>query len=321
MSFLDGVIFPYCISYGSDGAEVFSTDINVVDSGHEQRIAAWDQPLMEYNIAYGVRSMDDLQSLKQLFRVTRGPRDGFRFRDPVDFTSSFAIGDDSRKADPISPTDQIIGTGDGASLTFQLTKTYAFGNGTPSIRKIYKPEIGSVLLAQDGRPYPSANFSVDYDTGIVTTSSIAVDIVGGTVNMSAAYSAGNRYRDITWDDAHTINNLEVGDIVSVNGFDLAGNFITWPDGFVVNFIDNSSKKLTLFQLNGYDGSKGVLESKAGATVTITSSPYPVDGSIITAGYTFHIPVRFAVDRLPISLDSYGIGSATDLKLVELRGAC
>jgi uncharacterized protein (TIGR02217 family) len=321
MTFYNDTVFPHDISYNSEGAEVFATEVNVADSGYEQRIGAWDQPLMEYNVAYGVRTLEQLHALKTLFRVVRGKSHGFRFRDPIDYTSSFATGEEARSPDPITPFDQIIGTGDGNNRQFQLIKKYETAEGDSIVRPIFKPENGTVTIASNGRVYPSTSFSVDYETGVVTTGSAVTETVGGTVDMSGPIGGGGRYRNITWTDGSSLTELRVGDYLDVSGFDNLANRILWTHSMVVNYINNTTKLLTVYQVDGPDVSVGIPETKVGAIVSLTSAPFPVPNAIITAGFKFHIPVRFDTDRLPISMQSYGVGSASDVKLVELRGGC
>jgi len=62
-----------------------------------------------------------------------------------------------------APGDQQIGTGDGETTSFQLTKTYESG-GAVSARVISKPVAGSVLAAVDGA---GAGFTVDETSGLV----------------------------------------------------------------------------------------------------------------------------------------------------------
>jgi Conserved hypothetical protein 2217 (DUF2460) len=55
-------VFPFDISYNSIGATRFQTDVIRVDSGHDQRASRWTQPLMEYDVAYGVRTLEQLHA-------------------------------------------------------------------------------------------------------------------------------------------------------------------------------------------------------------------------------------------------------------------
>jgi uncharacterized protein (TIGR02217 family) len=54
------------------------------------------------------------------------------------------------------------------------------------------------------------------------------------------------------------------------------------------------------------------------TGLLTFSAPPAAGVAITAGFEFDVPVRFDTDYLPLSLDTYGVGSARDVPLVEVR---
>jgi len=65
-----------------------------------------------------------------------------------------------------SPTNQAIGTGDGATTAFQLAKRYASG-GQTWVRTITKPVAGTVRVAFDGAEQ-LVGWTVDTTTGVVT---------------------------------------------------------------------------------------------------------------------------------------------------------
>lgn len=67
----------------------------------------------------------------------------------------------------MTPLDQVIGTGDGVTATFQLIKTYG-GLHAPYRRPIKKPVPGSVRVAVGGSEIPGSGFTCDTATGIVT---------------------------------------------------------------------------------------------------------------------------------------------------------
>ena len=71
------------------------------------------------------------------------------------------------------PTDQAIGTGDGATTTFQLVKTYGAAHA-PWARTIAKPVAGSILVAVDGTPL-AEGWSCDDTTGVVTFAAAPAD--------------------------------------------------------------------------------------------------------------------------------------------------
>jgi uncharacterized protein (TIGR02217 family) len=162
--------FPEDIAWGSAGGPVFSTDVVVLASGHERRNADWAEARARYDIAMGVRGLEQLARLIAFFRARRGRACGFRFKDWTDCSSDAGNG-------PPGPLDQPLGLGDGSTTGFQLIKRYE----TPPWhvdRRIVKPVAGSVRLAADGVELPPAAFTVDAATGMV---SLAVAPAAGVV--------------------------------------------------------------------------------------------------------------------------------------------
>ena len=203
------VLFPERIGFGSSAGPRFRTEVVETVSGHERRNQLWADGRAEYDISTGIRSQADLVELLAFFRARRGRAFGFRFRDWLD-NSSAATPDD-----PVTPFDQTIGTGDGVTIAFALTKTY----GTPpdaQVRRITRPVPGSVRIAIDGAEQ-TTGWSLDASRGIVT--------------------------------------------------------FTTP---------------------------------------------PPAGGAITAGFLFDVPVRFADDRLDISLEAFAAGAIPAIRLVEIR---
>ncbi len=310
--FMENLTFPHNISYNSDGAETFSTEINSGDDGGEQRIAHWEQPLMEYNIAYGVRTMDQLHDLKRFYRSVQGPRHGFRFRDPVDYTSSYATGEEARSPDPVTAFDQVIGTGDGLTFEFQLVKAYDYENA-PAERKITKPVPGTVRIASNGIEYPSDRFTVDTTTGMVTLDRRVEATVGGSVTMTRVTTTE---RTIEWTDASSLT-IEVGEYVFISGFANGDNAVPEVEAWEVVQVDNAGKLIRMVVPSGGNTTLGQNETVAGS-VNITTVLTPLTGWSVTAGYEFDVPVRFDTDRLPIRLEHYGIGSGQQITLREIR---
>ena len=76
-SFLD-IRFPKNISYGSAGGPGYSTSVIEVRSGAEKRNANWDYPRCEYDVSYGIRKQDDLESLIEMFHVAGGRAHSFQ---------------------------------------------------------------------------------------------------------------------------------------------------------------------------------------------------------------------------------------------------
>jgi uncharacterized protein (TIGR02217 family) len=301
-------VFPDDISYNSVGSTRFATDVIVVDSGDDQRIGRWDQPLMEYDVAFGVRTMEQLTALITFFRAMRGRLYAFNYRDHVDYTSSVAVAYEARQAPPITPFDQVIGQGDGQTYQFQLTKTYA-ASTTSLIRPIVRPEPGTVQIGINGAAYSS--WTVDDNTGIVTFSSplsktLADPITKGALAAAVAtltgapgdFTAFKPYVDrqvLLSGFAHNVNNIPLGVAATLVSVAADGSSIS------VNYP------------NAYGS---VVETVTGVTVSIHPAP-PLNAQI-SAGYRFFVPCRFDTDVLPVTLEDYGIGSSNSVKLIEVR---
>lgn len=170
------VLFPTGISFGASGGPERKTDIVSLASGYEERNSRWADSRRRYNAGYGVRSLDDLHAVVAFFEERRGRLYGFRWRDRVDWQSC------APGATP-AVTDQAIGTGDAATTTFQLAKTYG-SIYAPFARAIAKPVAGSVLVALDGiAATEGTDWTVDTTTGIVTFANAPGDGVAVTAGF------------------------------------------------------------------------------------------------------------------------------------------
>ena len=145
MSSFHDVSFPFPLAFGASGGPVRQTEIITLASGHEQRNAAQANSRRRYDAGIGIKSLVDMQTLVAFFEARRGQLYGFRFRDPMDHKA-----------------DGEIGTGDGVTAEFQLSKTYADAAGSWQ-RGITKPKVGT-LVVKLGTTLTTA-FSVDNTTG------------------------------------------------------------------------------------------------------------------------------------------------------------
>ena len=151
--------FPTDIAYGSSGGPEYSTDVVIMQSGYEQRNSNWSQARIRYNVATGVRTQTQLDTLIAFFRARKGRADGFRFKDWTDFRA----------------TGQFIGTGNGTATSFQLNKTYISGSITET-RTIQKPVAGTVAVYLNG-VLQSSGYSVNSTTGLLTFTSAPANAV------------------------------------------------------------------------------------------------------------------------------------------------
>lgn len=156
MSFVE-TQFPVDISYGSSGGPAYSTDVVVTQSGYEQRNINWEHARARYNVAHGVKTQSQLDTLIAFFRARKGRAHGFRFKDWADYQA----------------VNQLLGEGDGAVTEFQLVKTYTSG-AVSETRLIHKPVSGSVLVYIDS-VLVTSGVSVDCNTGLITFTTAPAD--------------------------------------------------------------------------------------------------------------------------------------------------
>lgn len=153
------VRFPLDVALGARGGPERATDVVTLASGREERNSRWAHARRRYNAGYGVKSRADMLAVLAFFEERRGRFHSFLWRDGLDYSSNGTA----------TPTalDQAIGTGDGETVSFQLTKRYGAGFD-PYLRPITRPVAGSVLVAVAGASLAAADFSVDATTGVVT---------------------------------------------------------------------------------------------------------------------------------------------------------
>ncbi|HEY6815216.1 MAG TPA: DUF2460 domain-containing protein, partial [Croceibacterium sp.] len=141
MQAFDDVLYPLALGRDAGVSAEFSTSIAVTASGHERRGSQWSDARLHFDVGPGIRSDGELGTLIAFFRARRGAARGFRLRDPYDFSSHAMTG-------MPAATDQPIGTGDGLTARFRLSKRY--DGPEPQMRPITRPRAASVVVAVDG---------------------------------------------------------------------------------------------------------------------------------------------------------------------------
>ena len=153
--------FPANMSFGSVGGPERRTEVVTLANGFEERNTPWAHSRRHYEAGAGLRNLDDVEALIAFFEARRGRMHGFRWKDWSDYKSC-------RPSLRPSHVDQVIGTGDGTNLVFQLSKTYRSGEETYT-REIKKPVAGTVLVGVARDPkIEGQEFSVNVETGEIT---------------------------------------------------------------------------------------------------------------------------------------------------------
>lgn len=157
MSFHE-VRFPANLSFGSVGGPERRTDVVTLANGYEERNTPWSHSRRRYDAGLGMRSLEDVETLIAFFEARRGRLFGFRWKDWADYKSAPASVDPDFE-------DQLIGTGDGSTTTFQIVKTYWSG-AQSYVRPVSKPVLGTISVGLQGdRQTETINYEVDTTTG------------------------------------------------------------------------------------------------------------------------------------------------------------
>lgn len=153
--------FPANLSFGSVGGPERRTEIVTLANGFEERNTPWVHSRRRYDAGFGLRSLNDIETLIAFFEARSGQLHGFRWKDFSDYKSC-------PPQSILGPLDQIIGTGDGAATVFQLQKTYVSGLQSYA-RPIKKPVAGTVVVAVSEDPkVEGQEFTVNAESGEVT---------------------------------------------------------------------------------------------------------------------------------------------------------
>ncbi len=157
------VRFPVSLSFGSVGGPERRTDVVTISNGFEERNAPWAHSRRRYDAGVGMRSLDDVETMVAFFEARYGQLYAFRWKDWSDYRSI-------RPSQDITPQDQVLGTGDGETTVFRLSKTYVSGAHSYE-RPISKPVAGTVRVAVAGTELTGdSDFIVDTTSGVVTLS-------------------------------------------------------------------------------------------------------------------------------------------------------
>lgn len=170
------VRFPANLSFGSVGGPERRTEVVSLTNGFEERNTPWAHSRRRYDAGVSMRSLDDISLMIDFFEARRGQLYGFRWKDWSDFKSCAPSTEPNFR-------DQRIGTGDGDTRTFQLSKTYQSGLNT-YVRPLTKPVNATVLAGVSAdEQVAGVHFDINYTTGEITF----VDAPPSDVEVTAGY--------------------------------------------------------------------------------------------------------------------------------------
>lgn len=274
----------HSVRYGSSWGDEFSVEIAQTSGGAEYRRLIHPLPKRYFNIAYVMDTDSFGAQVLDLYQRAYGMYAGFRVRAEDDYkTNDGAVTAFDQELEVIS-----------AGATYQLCKRY--GAGTPlsigrPVRPIYKPVSGTVLVAIDTLAQPTAMWSVDATTGIVTFAANKTRSITGVNKSSQA---------IVTVGTHTFTTNDTVYISGVAGMTQINDqrYSIVSTGATTITLDVDSTLFTTYTSGG------------------TVNTRPQTGETVYGGCEFDIPCRFN-SRLQIEYTSKGARSASDIELVEL----
>lgn len=152
--------FPVSIAVGAQIGPTRPLEVVTARSGVEARNLPAAASRRRFTLTVPPGAEDVQEALLHFWEGRRSGLYSFPLRDPADHKSC------ARSATPAA-TDQALGTGDGATVAFQLVKTYEPAGPNPWARSITKPVVASVKVALDGVEQLTG-WSVARLTGVVT---------------------------------------------------------------------------------------------------------------------------------------------------------
>ncbi len=205
MSTFDEIQFPTDVDYQYTGGPKFNTRVLTGFSGWEQRFKNWSKARLEWNVAKSVQSQTLVDAIIAFFNNRFGKAVGFRFKDWSDYVI----------------TNQNIGTGTGAALTFQIYKRYTSTNNYDrTIKKLVAATVlvyvNAVLKVEGANP--GGDYTVGYNTGIITFNAGKAPPNGQAVNVTCEFDVPVRFDtdklDLIYDayDSYSISSLPIVEI-------------------------------------------------------------------------------------------------------------
>lgn len=143
------IVFPERFSKGSESGWMEEVTIVRSAGGREQRNVKRSAPKRRFSLAHLQNDIPAAIQIDNFFRARRGRLHSFDFKD---FTNYQA-------------TNETIGTGDGATVDFQLRRYVGDAGDNAAYEMIYRPKIASVVVSVSGSPVTVNSISV---TGVAT---------------------------------------------------------------------------------------------------------------------------------------------------------
>lgn len=284
MSSFHEVRFPEDVSWGSSGGPMFKTQVFESFRGYEQRNVDWSQPLMQFNVAYGIKTDVQMLSVLRFFNARRGRAFGFRYKNWANYRIQNAP----------------IATGDGSSTRLPLWKFYGFPGARQykRLRKIVRGSVTGVGIAAVGSLVEGEDYHINYDEGEIAFN----DPIGYAVPI---YASNLEFDEpVRFDEDNIQAVIDGYNNQSLTDFSLIGVKSGFTTGSVFAPDEDASGNDTF-----YENVRLILNFDDVSTLTTT-----VDQSELALPVTFNGAATLTTDAFQHGSGSLELGTAGYLSL-------
>lgn len=150
--------FPEDVSWGSRGGPTFKTQIFTSHRGFEKRNLDWIQPMMSFDVSYGIRTDNHILSVISFFNARQGRAKGFRYKNWGNYKL----------------TNEAFAAGDGVNSRLPMWKMYNSSENIRSYKRLHKIVRGSVtgVTLNNVSVTEGVDFSIDYNSGEIAFNSV-----------------------------------------------------------------------------------------------------------------------------------------------------
>lgn len=274
------------IDYGSGFGSSYAAENVVTAGGNEYRTLKHPYIKASMTIEFERQTNFIISKIVDLNNRAGGTYRGFRVMHPTDYSTK------NYREPPTAFDQPMVLVNPTVPGVYQLMRWYGDSSDTSCIRRrIRKPVAGTVKVGVHGAVFPTAQWSVDNTTGIVT---FAANKTKGITGISKASSA------VVTVGSHT---FVIGDSVLISG--VVG--MTQINGLraLVTAISGTTISLAI-------NSTGFSDYTSGGVVNTA----PQTGESVTAGCEFDIPMRFT-DDLNSRFSNWETIDAGNIDVIEI----
>lgn len=166
------VRFPEDVSWGSSGGPHFKTQIFETYRGFEKRNIDWAQPIMKFDVQYGIKTDTQMVRVLEFFNARQGQAYGFRYKNWGNYRIQ----------------NGPIATGDGYNTRLPLWKFYGFQGARmyKRLRKIVPGSVREVGIGAVGGLTEGVDYNINYETGEIalnTAPGYGVPVLAGNLEF------------------------------------------------------------------------------------------------------------------------------------------